>query len=58
VQEKFAVANDAPLDLSIAKAQAAWWRVFEVKYNEYTLFNGVALERHDRALDCAALEAR
>jgi hypothetical protein len=36
--------KNAPPDLSIAKAQAAWWHVFEVKYTEYTLFNSIALE--------------
>ena len=30
--------QDAPLDLSNAKAQVFGWRGFEVKYPEYTLF--------------------
>ena len=31
-------AKPSPLDLSIAKAQFAEWRIFEVKYFNYILF--------------------
>jgi hypothetical protein len=43
-QEILVVHGNTPLDLSIAKAQCEWRRVFEVKYLNYTLFAGFGVK--------------